>query len=50
MRLGREHEGRHLAEFPDYLDLGSLPIADRAERTQEAVEADEVSTPPRNPS
>jgi predicted RecB family nuclease len=39
MRLGAEHERRHLARFPDHLDLGSLPIDKRVERTSEAVEA-----------
>ncbi|MEK6252601.1 MAG: TM0106 family RecB-like putative nuclease [Actinomycetota bacterium] len=39
MRLGREHEERHLAQFPNHLDLGRLPIAERAERTREAVAA-----------
>jgi predicted RecB family nuclease len=41
MRLGIEHERRHLARFPNHLDLGELPIAERAERTREAVAAGE---------
>jgi len=42
MRLGREHEARHLNCFPDHLDLGHLPIAERAQRTREAVAAGEA--------
>ncbi len=34
--LGREHERRHLARFPNHVDLGGLPIAERAERTARA--------------
>src|SRR5437867_321978 len=41
MRLGREHEERHLVRFPNHIDLGQLPIAERAERTSEAVKANE---------
>src|SRR6185295_3909906 len=41
MRLGREHEGRHLKRFPNHLDLGPLPIPERAERTRDAVQAGE---------
>jgi predicted RecB family nuclease len=41
MKLGAEHERRHLARFPGHLDLGALPIAKRAERTREAVAAGE---------
>jgi hypothetical protein len=37
MSLGREHERRHLARFPNALDLGGLPIAERVERTREEV-------------
>ena len=39
MRLGQEHEARHLASFPAHLDLGVGSIADRVERTCEAVAA-----------
>jgi predicted RecB family nuclease len=41
MRLGAEHERRHLAGFPDHLDLGPLPIDERVERTREAVSGGE---------
>ena len=41
MRLGTEHERRHLARFPTHVDLGALPIAERAERTRELVAANE---------
>jgi predicted RecB family nuclease len=41
MDLGREHELRHVARFPNHLDLGHLPIAERAEATREAVAAGE---------
>jgi predicted RecB family nuclease len=41
MRLGAEHERRHLPRFPDHLDLGSLPIDERVERTREAVDGGE---------
>ncbi|MGH2954085.1 MAG: TM0106 family RecB-like putative nuclease [Solirubrobacterales bacterium] len=41
MKLGLEHERRHLARFPNHLDLGDLPIDERPERTREAVEAGE---------
>ncbi|MGH2950934.1 MAG: PD-(D/E)XK nuclease family protein, partial [Solirubrobacterales bacterium] len=41
MRLGLEHERRHLARFPDHVDLGKLPIEERAERTRELVEEGE---------
>jgi len=41
MSLGREHERRHLAHFPNALDLGGLPIAERVERTREVVAAGE---------
>src|SRR5213078_2287123 len=41
MRLGNEHERRHLARFPRALDLGPLPIEGRAERTRKAVAANE---------
>ena len=37
MDLGLEHERRHLTRFPDHIDLGRLPIAERAERTAELV-------------
>ena len=37
MDLGLEHERRHLTRFPDHIDLGKLPIAERAERTAELV-------------
>jgi predicted RecB family nuclease len=39
MRLGREHEERHLERFPNHIDLGRLPIAERAAQTREAVVA-----------
>lgn len=42
MRLGREHEARHLKRFPNHIDLGRLPIAERAKRTREAVRAGEA--------
>lgn len=41
MKLGTEHERRHLARFPNHLDLGRLPIAERAERTRELVAENE---------
>ena len=41
MNLGLEHERRHLARFPGHLDLGRMPIAERAERTREALERGE---------
>jgi predicted RecB family nuclease len=41
MKLGAEHERRHLTRFPDHLDLGRLPIPKRAERTRAAVAAGE---------
>jgi predicted RecB family nuclease len=41
MKLGAEHERRHLARFPNHRDLGRLPIPKRAERTRELVEAGE---------
>jgi predicted RecB family nuclease len=37
MRLGQEHEERHLATFPSHLDLGQGSIRDRAARTAEAL-------------
>lgn len=40
-RLGIEHERRHLTRFPNHLDLGALPITERAEATREAVEQGE---------
>jgi predicted RecB family nuclease len=39
IKLGIEHERRHLARFPNHLDLGRGTIAERAERTREAVSA-----------
>ncbi len=39
MRLGAEHERRHLARFDSPLDLGEGTIEERAERTREAVAA-----------
>lgn len=41
MKLGLEHERRHLARFPNHLDLGPLPIDTRVARTSEAVAAGE---------
>ena len=41
MRLGREHERRHLARFPKAVDLGGAAIAERVERTREEVAAGE---------
>ena len=41
MRLGAEHERRHLARFPNAVDLGEGSIAERVERTLSAVEAHE---------
>ncbi len=41
MRLGQEHERRHLARFPNHLDLGRVPIEQRVVRTTEAVAAGE---------
>jgi len=40
-RLGIEHERRHLERFPNHLDLGAGPIAERAVRTRDAVAAGE---------
>ncbi|MEK6251651.1 MAG: TM0106 family RecB-like putative nuclease [Actinomycetota bacterium] len=37
MRLGQEHEERHLKAFPVHLDLGGGSIAERALSTREAV-------------
>lgn len=37
MGLGLEHERRHLERFPDHVDLGNLPWAERVERTAELV-------------
>lgn len=39
MRLGLEHERRHLARFPAAVELGEGTIPDRARRTHEAVES-----------
>lgn len=39
MRLGQEHEERHLAQFSNPLDLSSLPIPERTERTRQAIAA-----------
>jgi predicted RecB family nuclease len=39
MKLGAEHERRHLARFPNALDLGAGPLEERVERTRAAVEA-----------
>jgi predicted RecB family nuclease len=41
MRLGREHERRHLAQFPRALDLSAGTLEERAERTREALAAGE---------
>ena len=41
MKLGTEHERRHLARFPNHVDLGRLPIDERAERTRELVAENE---------
>ena len=37
MRLGREHEERHLARFPNAIDLSDGSLEERAERTLEAI-------------
>ena len=37
IRLGDEHERRHLARFPNHVDLGELAIGERAARTHELV-------------
>ena len=37
MRLGREHEERHLARFPTALDLSDGSLEERTERTREAI-------------
>ena len=37
MDLGLEHERRHLTRFPNHVDLGELPIAERIARTRELV-------------
>ena len=42
MRLGQEHEERHLASFPGHLDLGEGSIAERTVRTGEAVARSEA--------
>ena len=34
MRLGGEHERRHLERFPDHIDLGELPWAEQPEATR----------------
>ena len=34
---GNEHEAAHLARYPDHLDLGSFDIAERVERTRDAI-------------
>jgi len=34
---GDEHEEAHLARYPDHLDLGSCEIAERVERTRDAI-------------
>jgi len=39
MKLGQEHERRHLSCFPNHLDLGRGSIVERAERTYDAVRA-----------
>ena len=41
MDLGLEHERRHLTRFPGHIDVGALPIAERAERTRELVAENE---------
>jgi predicted RecB family nuclease len=41
MRLGREHERRHLSLFPQALDLSAGTLEERAERTREALVAGE---------
>jgi predicted RecB family nuclease len=41
MNLGLKHEARHLARFPRHVDLGRLPIEERAARTSELVESGE---------
>jgi predicted RecB family nuclease len=41
IRLGIEHERRHLIRFPNHIDLGDLPIEERAERTRELVAENE---------
>jgi predicted RecB family nuclease len=37
MKLGQEHERRHLRRFPNHLDLGRGSLAERTEHTREAV-------------
>jgi predicted RecB family nuclease len=37
MRLGREHEERHLARFPNAIDLSDGSLEGRAERTLQAI-------------
>src|ERR671936_1615889 len=39
MRLGRQHERRHLSLFPQALDLSAGTLEERAERTREALAA-----------
>ena len=39
MRLGIEHERRHLARFPNHLDIAALPRAEQRQATIEAVGA-----------
>ncbi len=41
MRLGLEHERRHLTRFPKAVDIGELPREEQAEATIAAVEAGE---------
>ena len=41
MRLGREHERRHLSLFPQALDLSAGTLEERAKRTHEALAAGE---------
>jgi predicted RecB family nuclease len=41
MKLGIEHERRHLTRFPTHVDLGRMPISERAGRTRELVAENE---------
>ena len=36
-RMGRNHEARHLATFPDYVDLSQGSYEEREERTKECL-------------
>jgi predicted RecB family nuclease len=41
MKLGREHEQRHLEEYAEVLDLSRVPVQERADETRRALEEGE---------